>query len=221
MLFRSESAAVSISAAFITELFDGSKATIGYLGERMHMSLFEKLTARMANYSFVDISESFKHLRQIKSAAERRTIEKAAAYTDHGIAGAVHHVARNVGKNEKFLSEDIRVHSLERGLPVNGYRAVSQAVSEDHATVLWANAPFYAVGRDTGFFEGKFIRLEMAGILDGYWSNDSRMMVKGDMNSSQKAFADKMTELRKYACSIIKPGAVCKDIFYSDRKSVV
>ena len=216
-----ETAAESISAAFITELFDGNKATIGYLGDRMHMSLFEKLTSRMSSYSFVDISESFKHLRQIKSAAERRTIEKAAAYTDHGIAGAVHHVARNVGKNEKFLSEDIRVHSLERGLPVNGYRAVSQAVSEDHATVLWANAPFYAVGRDTGFFEGKFIRLEMAGILDGYWSNDSRMMVKGDMNSSQKAFADKMTELRKYACSIIKPGAVCKDIFYAINKKAV
>ena len=216
-----ESAAVGISAAFISELFDGSKALIGYLGERMHQSLFEKMTARMTDCSFVDISEPFKHLRQVKSVSELRTIEKAAAYTDHGIASAVHHISRNCNTNEKSLCEDIRVHSLERGLPVNGYRAVSQAVSEDHATVLWPNAPYYAVGRDTKFFEGKFIRLEMAGILDGYWSNDSRMMVKGDMNPAQKAFSEKMTALRKYTCSIIKPGAVCKDIFHAINKKAV
>lgn len=216
-----ESAAASISSAFITELFGGSKATIGYLGDRMHQSLFEKLTARIGSCNFIDISESFTRLRQIKSASERRIIEKAAAITDHGIAGAVHHVSRNGAKSEKFLTEDIRVHCLERGLPVNGYRAVAQAVSEDHATVLWPNAPYYAVGRDGNFFEGKFIRLEMTGTLDGYWSNDSRMMVKGDMNPSQKAFAEKMTELRKYACSIIKPGAVCKDIFYAINKKAV
>lgn len=216
-----ESAAAGISSAFITELFGGSKATIGFLGDRMHQSLFEKLTARIESCNFIDISESFTRLRQIKTASERRVIEKAAALTDHGIAGAVHHVSRNGAKSEKFLTEDIRVHCLERGLPVNGYRAVAQAVSEDHATILWPNAPYYAVGRDGNFFEGKFIRLEMTGILDGYWSNDSRMMVKGDMNPSQKTFAEKMTALRKYACSIIKPGAVCKDIFYAINKKAV
>lgn len=216
-----ESAAAGISSAFITELFGGNRATIGFLGDRMHQSLFEKLTARIKSCDFIDISESFARLRQIKSASERRIIEKAAALTDHGIAGAVHHVSRNGAKSEKFLTEDIRVHCLERGLPVNGYRAVAQAVSEDHATILWPNAPYYAVGRDGNFFEGKFIRLEMTGILDGYWSTDSRMMVKGDMNPSQKTFAEKMTALRKYACSIIKPGAVCKDIFYAINKKAV
>lgn len=208
-----ESAAVNISAAFISELFEVDKGALGYIGDRMTQTLFEKITARLHEFSFIDITECFSRLRQIKSSFERRTLEQAAAFTDHGIAGAVHHVSRNGAKSEKFLTEDIRVHSLERGLPVNGYRAVAQAVSEDNAAVLWPNAPFYAVGRDGNFFEGKFIRLEMCGILNGYWSNDSRMMVKSEMNSSQKAFADKMTELRKFACTQIHPGAVAKDIF--------
>ncbi len=208
-----ESAAVNISAAFITELFEGNKAVLGYIGDRIMQTVFEKITGRLKDFTFSDITESFGRLRQIKSSFERRTLEAAAEYTDHGIAGAVHHVSRNGAKSEKYLTEDIRVHTLERGLPVNGYRAVSQAVSEDNAAVLWPNAPYYAVGRDTNFFEGKFIRLEMCGMLNGYWSNDSRMMVKGDMNSSQKAFADKMTELRKFACGQIRPGVKAKDVF--------
>ena len=208
-----ESAAVNISAAFISELFEGVKGSLGYIGDRMTQTLYEKMTARMMDFTFIDISESFSRLRQIKSAFERKTLETAAAYVDHGIAGAVHHVSRNGAKSEKFLTEDIRVHSLERGLPVEGYRAVSQAVSEDNAAVLWPNAPYFAVGRDSDFFEGKFIRLEMCGMLNGYWANDSRMMVKGDMNSSQKDFAIKMTALRKFACSQIRPGVVAKDLY--------
>ena len=208
-----ESAAVSISAAFITELFEGNQASLGYIGDRMTQSLFQKITARLQGFTFNDITESFGRLRQIKSSFERRTLETAASFTDHGIAGAVHHVSRNGAKSEKFLTEDIRVHTLERGLPVHGYRAVSQAVSEDNAAILWPNAPYYAVGRDANFFEGKFIRLEMCGMLNGYWSNDSRMMVKGDMNSSQRSFAEKMSELRKFACERIRPGAVAKDIY--------
>lgn len=216
-----EMAAVNISAAFISELFEGDKGSLGYIGDRMTQTLYEKITGRLHDFSFIDITESFSRLRQIKSKFERHMLETAAAYVDHGIAGAIHHVSRNGAKSEKFLTEDIRVHALERGLPVNGYRAVAQAVSEDNAAVLWPNAPYYAVGRDGNFFEGKFIRLEMCGILNGYWANDSRMMVKGDMNSSQKAFSEKMTELRKFACSIIKPGAVAKDIYEAIRMKAI
>ncbi len=216
-----ESAAVNISAAFISELFEGVKGSLGYIGDKMTQKLFEKITNRLSDFSFVDITECFVRLREIKSTFERRTLETAAAFTDHGIAGAVHHVSRNGAKSEKFLTEDIRVHTMERGMPVNGYRAVAQAVSEDNAAVLWPNAPYYAVGRDANFFEGKFIRLEMCGMLNGYWSNDSRMMVKGDMNTSQQAFSDKMTELRKFACAQIRPGAVAKDIYEAIRMKAI
>ena len=217
----SESAAVNISAAFISELFEGTKGSLGYIGDKMTQTLYEKITNRLPDFSFEDITESFIRLREIKSTFERRTLETAASFTDHGIAGAVHHVSRNGDKSEKFLTEDIRVHTMERGMPVNGYRAVSQAVSEDHAAVLWPNAPYYAVGRDSNFFEGKFIRLEMCGMLNGYWSNDSRMMVKGDMNSSQRAFSVKMSELRKFACDQIRPGAVAKDIYEAIRMKAI
>ena len=209
----SEGAAVSISAAFISELFEGQKGTLGYIGDRMGQTLFEKLLTRLHDFSFIDISDGFSALRQVKTQAELSSLKKAAEFTDHGIAAAIHHISRNGAASEKRLTEDIRIHTLERGMPVNGYRAVSQAVSEDDAAVLWPHAPYYAVGRDGDFFEGKFIRLEMCSMLDGYWANDSRMMVKSEMNSSQKFFAAKMAELRRFACSQIKPGAVTQDIF--------
>ena len=209
----SEKAAVSISAAFISELFEGQKGTLGYIGDRMAQPLFEKLLTRLHDFSFVDISDDFHALRQVKTQAEMASLKKAAGFTDHGIAAAIHHISRNGVASEKSLTEEIRIHTLERGMPVNGYRAVAQAVSEDDAAVIWPHAPYYAVGRAGNFFEGKFIRLEMCAMLDGYWSNDSRMMVKSEMNSSQKFFAAKMADLRRFACSQIKPGAVTQDIF--------
>lgn len=208
-----ESAAISISAAFISELFEGVKGSLGYNGDRMAQTLFEKMVARLHDFSFVDISADFSHLRQVKEPGELRSIRKAAEFTDHGIASAAHHISRNGAASEKSLTESIRVHTLECGMPVHGYRAVAQAISEDDAAFLWPHAPYYAVGRDGNFFEGKFIRMEMCALRDGYWANDSRMMVKSEMNSSQKFFAGKMAELRKFACSQIKPGAVACDIF--------
>jgi len=208
-----ESAAVSISGAFISELFEGVKGSLGYIGDWMAQTLFEKLVARLHDFSFVDISEDFSHLRQIKEPVEMRSLRKAAEFTDHGIASAVHHISRNGAASEKSLTEAIRLHTLENGMPVHGYRAVAQALTEDDAAVLWPHAPYYAVGRDGNFFEGKFIRLEMCALRSGYWSNDSRMMVKSEMNSSQKFFAGKMAELRKFACSQIKPGVMAKDVY--------
>lgn len=208
-----ESAAVSISGAFISELFEGVKGSLGYIGDWMAQTLFEKMVARLHDFSFVDISEDFSHLRQIKEPVEMRSLRKAAEFTDHGIASAVHHISRNGAASEKSLTEAIRLHTLENGMPVHGYRAVAQALTEDDAAVLWPHAPYYAVGRDGNFFEGKFIRLEMCALRSGYWSNDSRMMVKSEMNSSQKFFAGKMAELRKFACSQIKPGVMAKDVY--------
>ena len=208
-----ESAAVNISAAFISELFEGNKAALGYVEDQIAQTLFGKITARLHDYSFVDISAGLSHVREVKSPMEQRLLERAAEFTDHGIASAGQHMSRNGAASEKSLTESIRVHTMERGMPVVGYRAVAQAVSEDDAAVLWPHAPYYAVGRDGNFFEGKFIRLEMCARLDGYWANDSRMMVKSEMNNSQKFFASKMAELRKYACSQIKPGAVAKDVY--------
>lgn len=216
-----EMAAVKISAAFISELFEGVHGTLGYIGKRMFQPFFEKLMKQLPGFSFADISDEFSKLRQVKSPAELHILEDVAARTDHGIAAAIHHISRNGAASEKSLTESIRFHSLERGIPVNGYRAVAQAVSEDDAAVLWPHAPYFAVGRDGNFFEGKFIRLEMCAQKDGYWSNDSRMMVKSEMNSNQKFFAGKMTELRKFACTQIKPGAVAKDIFAAiNQKSI-
>ena len=69
-------------------------------------TVFEKITGRLKDFTFSDITESFGRLRQIKSSFERRTLEAAAEYTDHGIAGAVHHVSRNGAKSEEYLTEE-------------------------------------------------------------------------------------------------------------------
>lgn len=189
-------------------------AAVGVIEDALPQVVADQLNRLLSDYRLVDVSESLMKLRQIKSTFEKENLTLAAKYTDHGISGAIHHVARSVGKTEKFLTEDIRVHALERGAHVGSYRAVAQAVSGDNARVLWPNSPFFAVGRESNFQEGKFIRLEMCGMYNGYWSNDSRMLVKSNVISDdQGAFATSLAELRKIALTKIKPGVKANEIF--------
>lgn len=212
---RPQETAMTILANCV-KLFLEDKAKIGYLSDLMSEKMFSQLQRELPVFEFVNVSDDLKNMREIKSDFELNNLALAAKYADHGIAGAIHHVARNVGKTEKFLTEDIRVHSIERGLHVEGYRAISQSVSEDHARKIWPNAPFFGVGRDSIFFEGKFIRLEMCGMYNGYWTNDSRILVKSNVvNVEQAEFIRKMTELRKYACNLICPGIRAANVFHA------
>ncbi|NMA12232.1 MAG: aminopeptidase P family protein [Chloroflexi bacterium] len=189
-------------------------SAIGVIEEALPQVVADQLNRLLPEYQMIDVSEKLMKLRQIKSTFEKENLIWAAMYTDHGIAGAIHHVARSVGKTEKFLTEDIRVHVLERGAHISGYRAVAQAVSGDNARVMWPNAPFFAVGRESNFQEGKLIRLEMCGMYNGYWSNDSRMLVKSNVISDdQEAFASSLAKLRTTALTKIKPGVRANEIF--------
>ena len=84
-----ELAAVKISAAFISELFEGVHGTLGYIGDEMTQRFFEKLLKQLPGFSFADISDEFSRLRQVKSPVEMRILEDAASRTDHGIAAAI------------------------------------------------------------------------------------------------------------------------------------
>ena len=206
--------ATEILADEIKSEFFG-KSILGYEGNQLPQKVFEQLSGMLPSIQFSDSTNFFSKIRQIKNESELSNIKQAAEIIDHGISGAVHHVATNQSKTEKFLTEDIRVHSIERGLNICGYNSVSQAVSGEKSVRLWPNSPVFGVGTETVFHEGEFLRLEMCGMYNNYWANDARTLIKGDLDFEQEAFFLKIANLRKHACASIRPGAIAEDVYFS------
>jgi len=192
--------------------FKGS-GNLGYIGESLNGKTLSQLTEALPNSNFIDISDSWIKLRETKTKEEIDNLFEAAKLTDHGIAGAIHHLSTLQPKTEKFLTEDIRVHSLERGIHIGGYQAVSQAVPSEKANRLWPNAPSFGIGTSFTYKQDTFVRLEMLGIYNNYWSNDSRILYIGILDQTQKNFFSKIKDLRTYACSIINPGIAALKVY--------
>jgi Xaa-Pro aminopeptidase len=190
-------------------------SNLGFEGTYLSQKVFDRLTEALPSVHFSDSVNFITDLRQIKNETELNNLKQAAEIVDHGIAGAIHHIATIQSKTEKFLTEDIRVHSLERGLHINGYNAVSQAISGDKSKKLWANPPKFGIGNETEYREGELLRLEMCGMVNNYWANDARTLLKGKLNNVQDEFFAKIADLRSFACSIIRPGIAANDIYTS------
>lgn len=206
--------ATDILIAEIRDQFDEG-TNIGFEGMQLSQKIFSQLTEALPSIRFSDAADFLTNLRQIKNKTELNNLKQAAEIVDHGIAGAIHHIATIQTKSEKFLTEDIRVHSLERGLHISGYNAVSQAISGDKTKKLWANSPKFGIGNETEYREGELLRLEMCGMVNNYWANDARTLLKGKLNNVQDEFFSKIAELRSFACSIIRPGIAAIEIYSS------
>ncbi len=193
---------------------DGSQTgMIGYEGAVVAASVISELTQDFGAERFVDLSSALQSVRQVRNQDEIKAIVRAAELTDHGIAGAIHHVATNQSRSEKFLSEDIRVHTLERGLHINGYNAISQAAGGKKASVLWPNYPAFGVGSDSQYEENQLIRLEMRGLYQGYWSDGARIMLKGELTDETASLFEGVAQLRRFICSLLKPGMAANQVY--------
>lgn len=207
-----QGAAIAHLLQMIQTEFKG-RGNLGYIGESLSGKTLSQLTEALPNSNFMDISDSWIRLREIKTEEEIDNLSEAAKLTDHGIAGAIHHLSTLQSKTEKFLTEDIRVHSLERGIHIGGYDAVSQAVPGEKADRLWPNAPAFGIGTGFTYNQDTFVRLEMLGIYNNYRSNDSRILYTGVLNQMQMDFFSKIKDLRTYACSVINPGIAASKVY--------
>jgi Xaa-Pro dipeptidase len=152
-------------------------------------------------------------LRAIKTKYEVDLLENIAFKVDHGIFGTAHHVLVRAAKSEMGLSEDIRIHCMERYLEVTGGHSLSQGASGEHAKKFWPMAPFYGVGKEKQLQTSEYVRLEARYSIDGYWSDGTRLLTMGNPTLEQKKTYSILDSLRMKALHCMKPGAKCSEIY--------
>jgi Xaa-Pro dipeptidase len=185
---------------------------------RVSAHLEARLRDLLPDVEFVACDDWLRDLRMVKTPREIDLLGEVCYQTDHGIAGAIHHVSETGTKTEKYLAEDIRVHCLERGVEVTGYHAISLVASGQHSRKLWPLVPRYGLGWAKSLKQGEVVRLEMRSCLKGYWSNAGRMLTMGEPTPHQAETYSSLLALVETAISHMKPGALCSDVFGEVRR---
>lgn len=152
-------------------------------------------------------------LRMVKTSGEIDLLERLAALTDHGVAGAMHHVSVLGGRTEKFMSEDLRVHCLERGTELYGYHALSQTASGPQARLFWPLSPRFGFGQEKKMQPGEIVRMEMRAVLEGYWSDSARTLVMGPADAEQAGGYETLQVLTRAALKDLQPGIKASAVY--------
>ena len=100
------------------------------------------------------------------------------------------------------LSEEIRVHALERGLDVFGHHSVGPCASGKNARKFWPLAPKFGLGYAKLLKPGEYVRMMINTSLDGYWSEGARMMIMGEPNEEQISAYEALVSLKRQQLNI-------------------
>jgi Xaa-Pro dipeptidase len=188
-------------------------ARIGVDLLRIPEATLQQLKKLLPESEWASCDGLLRELRAVKTEEELELLEDAAYRVDHGIFGTQHHVLITSTRSEMSLSEEVRVHCLERGLDVVAGHSVSQGVSGPNAGKFWPRAPYYGIGHEKKLKEGEYVRIEARYSLHGYWGTGSRLMTQGYPLAEQREAYYNIVALREAALATMKPGAKCSDVY--------
>ena len=186
---------------------------IGVDARRVSSAFYTILEEALNRYELEACDSWLGELRMTKTSSELEFLSEIAYRTDHGILGATHHVLVTSVRSEMSLSEEIRVHCMERGLDVVGHHSLSQVASGEHAGKFWPLAPKYGLGYDKHLKPDEYVRLEMRASLDGYWSDAARLMTMGEPTDEQISAYMALIALRDVALERLTPGEKCSEVY--------
>ena len=206
----------SVIADVSTALLDQLGMTSGKIGidhEGISVELHHHLVKGLSDFEIVPCDTLMRELRLTKTSSEVAHLEDVAYRADHAIFGTIHHVLVTSTRSEMSLSEEIRVHAMERDLDVIGHNSVGPSASGEHAKKFWPLAPKFGMGFDKPLKPGEYVRVEVQTSLDGYWSDASRMMTMGEPTQGQSDAYESLSALNEAAIERIKPGAKSREIY--------
>jgi Xaa-Pro aminopeptidase len=112
------------------------------------------------------------------------------------------------------VSENLRIHSLERDIDLEGYNACSRGVVGNSISKIWAYAPKF------GFAASDFTKIGDPIIADamnnekGYWSNSTRIAIMSEeMSPDQEDAYGQLIALRDLLCHSLKVGRTCSEVY--------
>lgn len=182
---------------------------IGIDKSELPVSFASRLQQALPNAELIDVTADLKKLRMVKTPAEIIMLENAIRFIDRAAVAALNH---SEGQPCDVISyymwefaERIRVHIGEFGGSASG-----------NITALQGSDMRFLSKNPTGLMrEGNPIRFEATGSHLGYWASGARTFYIGNPCPNFEADYNKNIELKKYAETLLKPGAKASDIFNS------
>jgi Xaa-Pro aminopeptidase len=206
----------SIIASAVADLLKSRGVTKGKIGvdhEGISVDLHESLVKALSNLEVIPCDILMRDLRLVKTPGELAHLEDVAYRADHALFGTIHHVLVTSTRSEMSLSEEIRVHAMERDLDVIGHNSVGPSASGEHTKKFWPLAPKFGMGFSKHLKPGEYVRVAVKTSLDGYWSDASRIMTMGEPTQEQSDAYASLRALNEAAIERIKPGTESRDIY--------
>lgn len=193
-----------------------NKSVIGSDDNIVSLKLAKKIVEKIdkCGATKVEVEENIALARAMKTKNEIEHIRSIALKTDHAINGYFHHLIADRSKSSMSISENLRIHSLERDIEIEGYNACSRGVIGQSNKNIWAYAPMF------GFASNDFTNIGDTIIADamnnerGYWSNATRIGIMADNMTDDQAIAyDQLVKLREITCEQLITSRTANDIY--------
>ncbi len=163
----------------------------------------------------IEVEDSFTAARATKTKNEIAHIRSIALKTDHAINGYFHHLIADRSKSSMSISENLRIHSLERDIEIEGYNACSRGVIGQNIKNIWAYAPMFGFASNDFTDIGDTIIADAMNNERGYWSNATRIGIMADYMSDDQTIAyNHLVQLRKIICEELIVGRTASEVYH-------
>ena len=164
----------------------------------------------------IEVEDNFTAARVTKTKNEIAHIRSIALKTDHAINGYFHHLIADRSKSSMSISENLRIHSLERDIEIEGYNACSRGVIGQNIKNIWAYAPIFGFASNDFTDVGDTIIADAMNNERGYWSNATRIGIMADNMSEDQTIAyNQLVQLRKIICKELIVGRTASEVYHS------
>ncbi len=176
-------------------------------------NLYNELGKHFTKSEIVSCDEWIETLRVIKTPEEIEILKDLAYRTDHGINGAIHHVTVDRRTTRLTLAEELRVHTVERGVDIVGYHGCTTVIAGNETKKYFGEPPKFGYSIPEDLHPGDMVRLSAFTSMDGYWSDANRTMVMGEMHEEQEKHYQMLVRLREKAVCSIRAGVKASTVY--------
>ena len=154
--------------------------------------------------SYVDVIQTFRHIRSVKSAHEIEIIRKANEANLRGIEDVVIALREGAPFNEALIQHDIRLakENAMRSVPsrISGVGRMGMALFQRQDYESYQMQP------------GDLIRFDFEGTYERYWTDLGRTCSIGEPSAKAKQYYQAMLAGREAAMEAMRPGASASEV---------
>ena len=175
-----------------------SVKTVGFEGAFLSYEAYHRLCNKYPNVEFVNIKDMIENLRQIKTAEELATIQKAQDITDKAFSHILNVLTPNMTEIE--VAAELEYVMRKSGADSVAFETI--AVSGD------ASALPHGTPRNVKLKKG-FLTMDYGAKLDGYCSDMTRTVVIGRADAEIKKLYNTVLKAQLSAIEYLREGADC------------